>query len=323
MPRAARSIEDTLAGLSPLALTLALKLAEMIRDSRLPAGSHLREEPLALSFEVSRSPVRDALKALAALGVVVHRPNRGFFAEPAAGAIDALLKRRPQGDEARIYRAIAARRLANDLPEAFTEADLGRLFDLSRAEVSRVTDRMAREGWIEPRPGYGWSFVPVLTTPDAFAHSYRFRLTIEPAALLEPSFAIDREAFAACRREQEMLVAGGMRDIDPVQLFGFGSTFHEMLMRCSGNVFFVDAIERVNRLRRLLEYQAMVEPRQFVPQARQHLEILDAVEAGDRVGAANLLRVHLDQVREVKLQVLGRAAKPRAANGARTLHLHF
>ncbi len=276
----------------------------MIADGRIPRGAHLREEPLAQQFGVSRSPLREALKILADKQVVVHRTNRGFFAEPAEGAIEAFRSQGGEDVEDRIYRTIAHQRLSGVLSESFNEADLARRFGLSRAQASRITGRMAREGWIEPRPGYGWSFAPVLTTPTAFADSYRFRLALEPAGLLEPTFRIDKPVFDRCRAQQEALISGEMKNIDPVALFGFGSAFHEMLMRCSGNSFFLDAVQRVNRLRRLLEYEAMVEPRQFVPQAREHLEILDQLEAGDRPRAARLLATHLDRVREVKLGVL-------------------
>src|SRR5690606_33649522 len=134
--------------------------------------------------------------------------------------------------------SIAEKRLSGEMPQHFTEADLSRLLGLSRAQASRVTARMAQEGWIEPRPGYGWTFVPVLTTPGDFAGSYRFRLAVEPAALLEPTFVVDQEAFDRCRREQEMLIASDMRGVDPVELFRLGSSFHETLVRCSGNPFF-------------------------------------------------------------------------------------
>ena len=61
-------------------------------------------------------------------------------------------------DDGLVYREIAAQRLDGKLAEMFSEADLGRQFDLSRAEVMRVVDRMAQEGWIERRPMVGGSF---------------------------------------------------------------------------------------------------------------------------------------------------------------------
>src|ERR1700759_3197083 len=241
---------------SPLTAQIALRILEMVQTGQTPAGSHLREGVIADEFQVSRSPVREALQELAQLGVVSHHPNRGSFVSAASRtALERARKRLTQDDDGLVYREIAARRLDGKLAEMFSEADLGRQFGLSRAEVGRVVDRMAQEGWIERRPGYGWAFVPILTTVASFDLSYRFRRTIEPAALLEPTFSPDREAFSRCRVEQRALLAGKFEGTAAVGLFRFESRFHEMLAKCSGNPLFYDAIQRVNRLRRLLEYR--------------------------------------------------------------------
>jgi len=51
--------------------------AEIIRREVLP-GTHLDEVSLAARFGVSRSPVRDALRQLAATRLVAYAPHRGF-----------------------------------------------------------------------------------------------------------------------------------------------------------------------------------------------------------------------------------------------------
>src|SRR5256885_8984978 len=48
--------------------------------------------------------------------------------------------------------------------------------------------RISQEGWIERKPGYGWTFAAMLTTPDSLLQSYRLRMALEPAALLEPGY---------------------------------------------------------------------------------------------------------------------------------------
>jgi DNA-binding GntR family transcriptional regulator len=56
---------------------VAGRLRAMIADGRLPQGEHLREMPLADAFSVSRTTVRDAIRALAAEGLVTHEFHRG------------------------------------------------------------------------------------------------------------------------------------------------------------------------------------------------------------------------------------------------------
>jgi len=62
-----------------LAATIAENVREMIVRGTLSPLVHLGQEELAQRFGVSRIPVREALKLLAAEGVIVHDPNRGFF----------------------------------------------------------------------------------------------------------------------------------------------------------------------------------------------------------------------------------------------------
>jgi DNA-binding GntR family transcriptional regulator len=56
---------------------LALALEEAIVSGEIPPGSVLRQEHLSEQFRVSRTPVREALRRLAALGLVSFEPNRG------------------------------------------------------------------------------------------------------------------------------------------------------------------------------------------------------------------------------------------------------
>ncbi len=60
-----------------LAETLRRQLADDILDGRLLPGVRLDEQELAARFGVSRTPVREAFKLLAATGLVQVRPNKG------------------------------------------------------------------------------------------------------------------------------------------------------------------------------------------------------------------------------------------------------
>lgn len=53
------------------------RLRDMILDGDLPAGDRVAEKRLCEILGVSRTPLREALKVLAAEGLVTLRPNRG------------------------------------------------------------------------------------------------------------------------------------------------------------------------------------------------------------------------------------------------------
>jgi DNA-binding GntR family transcriptional regulator len=56
---------------------IALKIEADIASGAIPAGAVLRQGRLAEQFGVSRTPIREALRLLAAEGIVAFSPNRG------------------------------------------------------------------------------------------------------------------------------------------------------------------------------------------------------------------------------------------------------
>ena len=64
-------------GASTKADDIAIALEEAIVSGELEPGTVLRQEQLSEQFAVSRTPVREALRRLAALGLVSFEPNRG------------------------------------------------------------------------------------------------------------------------------------------------------------------------------------------------------------------------------------------------------
>src|SRR5256886_12817573 len=56
---------------------IALVIEEAIVSGELEPGTVLRQEQLSEQFNVSRTPIREALRRLAALGLVSFVPNRG------------------------------------------------------------------------------------------------------------------------------------------------------------------------------------------------------------------------------------------------------
>jgi DNA-binding GntR family transcriptional regulator len=57
---------------------IALLIEQAIVSGELEPGSVLRQEQLSAQYSVSRTPVREALRRLAALGLVSFEANRGF-----------------------------------------------------------------------------------------------------------------------------------------------------------------------------------------------------------------------------------------------------
>ncbi|MCW5605790.1 MAG: GntR family transcriptional regulator [Burkholderiales bacterium] len=298
---------------SRLSARLALRVVEHLRRSNLSAGSHLTEQYLADAFNVSRTPVRRALSVLADMGVVAQEPRRGCFLKkiPAALPRSALAETVDSAEER--YLRIADDRLAGKLDDHVTETALMHRYGMPRRELQRILHRIEKEGWIERKPGHGWMFAALPDTVEGHAQSYRFRMMFEPAALLEPGFRVVRPELERIRRDQQMLLDGGVHRLPRSRLFEMGSDFHETLMGFSGNRFVVDAIRRVNGMRRLLEYRAKCDRGRFMEQCREHLRLLDLLEHGSREDAARYLRRHLDVARVKKTERGARTTRDRTA----------
>lgn len=275
---------------------VAARIVEHIGAEQLAPGTHMSAQHLADRLDVSRSPVTQALRLLSDKGVVVHEPNRGFFltgarpssAEAIGLADDDALKA--------VYFRIAEDRLRGDLDDQVSESHLRDRYGLTRGELTTLLNRISREGWAERRRGYGWTFSPVLTTPEALDQTYRLRMALEPKALLEPSFRLPRGVADRWRAVEERLLAGEIDTLSADALHEKGVSFHETLAAASGNPFFLDALRRVNRVRRLLSYRSMLDRSRYYSQAEQHLGILDLLLRGRNEEAAEAMHRHLESV---------------------------
>ncbi|CAB3691382.1 MULTISPECIES: GntR family transcriptional regulator [Achromobacter] len=275
----------------------ASKILELIRQDRLTGGAHLSAQKLADRLRLSRSPVNDALGLLERHGIVARKPNRGYFLqldhEVLARTCADLAP--PAADDVvtQSYFRLADELLRGALPMQCSEALLRARYALTQAQTQALLARVAQEGWAQRRPGYGWEFSSMMTTPDSLLQSYRLRLALEPAALLEPTYRIDKAVLARCRAAERHLLDGGIDSDSADQLHERGVRFHESLVEASGNPFFIDTIKRVNRVRRLLSYRSMQDRSRYRQHCEQHLEILDLLERERNEEASQALARHL------------------------------
>ena len=105
-------------------------LRSAILEGRIPPGTPLRQEALAAAFDVSRMPVREALRQLEAQALLEFTPHKG--------AVVAELSAQDQADTYLIRRALEPVAFAQSIPH-LTRADLDRAEDLI-ADMDREPD---------------------------------------------------------------------------------------------------------------------------------------------------------------------------------------
>lgn len=287
---------------SSLTPQLSGNIIEFVKTNGMRQGQHLPLQMLADTFRVSRAPIMSALRSLEGRGIVRAEPNRGYFLAVDSENLDTLTSdgvKDSDGDEA-IYFRIAEDRFSGKLDERLSENEMMRLYDLPRSRLLKILHRIADEGWIERLPGNGWSFRQTLTSRQSYEDGYAFRAVIEQQAMLLPSFEPDLEGFRRARQLQTELGQGGYETWSRAEIFKANNEFHEMLVACSRNEFFLDAIKRINRLRRLIEYHITIDRSRLPRQTAEHLHILDLVEDGRRNEAAAFLYTHIMGASRIK-----------------------
>lgn len=278
---------------SDLSDKICNRIIREIEAGHLTPGQHVAAQNVADRYGVSRTPIREALNSLCEQGLLIREPNRGFFVSQNIPTSLSQNLKSFQASDREAYHLLAGDWLTNSIPEEVTEQFLRDRYNWTKSKVSELLVRAAKEGWAEPKEGYGWRFLPVAKTPEAFDEIYRFRLTIEPAAMLEPSFNIDRRVLGEQRGIQERMLEMDTSALPDQTLLENGSLFHEEIIKLSGNPFFLMALQQVNRMRRLMEYRAEINVERLIEQCTEHLEIIELLEKGKVVDASYLMRQHL------------------------------
>lgn len=298
--------DPSVPGPTALHLALADRISRLIHEQELGSGSRLNENRLAEQLGVSRTPVRAALAHLASQGFVERKPNRGVELvavpplPPAAARDDAQ-------DEAVLLR-IARDRHHGHLPDYVSEKELMDRYQLGRPALRQALERLADLGVVERKLGYGWRFAADVLDRAARQESYRFRMVLEPAAIREPGFALPPGWAARMRERHEAFFRGPWDESLSIAFFEMNAAFHEGLAAASGNRYFLAAIQRQNRLRRLSNYDWRHGRERVEVNCREHLEMLDRLEAGDTELAALLMQRHLDVASKLRSGAQDQAA---------------
>ena len=286
--------------LTQLQARVAKDIVSITRRDQMKQGDHLNESLLADRIGTSRSPVNVALRHLAELGLVLQDPNRGYFLQKDADETFSVAEELFEKSDEPLYLKISQDRLSRQLADEMTEADLMTRYGVSRNTLRKVLSRIQQEGWIERQVGQGWRFLPMIDSVEAYEESYLFRTALEPTALLAATFCMNQGEFEELKKRQLFIAEGGYESMTAIELFEANSEFHETLAKWSGNRFFAQSVRRMDQLRRLVEYSQARNRKPRKQQALEHLAILDAIAHHDFLGAAALLREHLNNARRAK-----------------------
>lgn len=287
---------------------LAERIVGWLRQRDLKPGDHVPERLATEAFHVSRTPVRAALALLTERGLLERRDQRGYFvAQSLENADRAVAVETP---ESALHDAILRDRFSKRLDAEVTAAHLARRYRASRAMVLRVLGRLQKDGVVERALGQRWVFLPALDSLRSQEDSHRFRLILEPAAFLQPGFALDARRTRDLKAALSELARQDARHFDLKRAIETDIAFHEAIADACNNRFLADAMRQQSRLRRFATTSMQVPPARLIESCREHLAILEAAEAGEFARAADLMREHLAASLRARPGFVNRGAPP-------------
>jgi len=220
-----------------------------------------------------------------------RRAAKASVAEPSLGA-SRRGRRVPGADEIveRILRAILEHRLPPGTK--LGEERLAVIFGVSRTQIRMVLSRLAHDRIVTPVANRG-AFVSSPSVADA-REVFEARRLIEPALASRLAAQVTAEQVARLRRhvaqEEAARVAKDRRAM--VRLTG---EFHLMLAEMAGNSVLARTLLELESLTSLILilYDS---PQAAACPYGEHLDLIDAIEAGDGERAARRMRTHLNHV---------------------------
>jgi DNA-binding GntR family transcriptional regulator len=193
-----------------------------------------------------------------------------------------------------VYDALIDLIVGGELPpgQHMVETDLARQLGVSRQPIREALHRMEAEGWVDLRPSQG-AFVHVPT--DAEVDNL-----LDVRALLEAETA----RLAAGRATPEQLarlrqlcregqVAAEADDFGTA--VAANNLFHAEIAVIGGNAVLGELADIVGR--RVQWYYRLVAPARSQGSWTEHIELIDAIEAGDADRCAALARKHTERTR--------------------------
>ena len=216
-------------------LDLAQRILDVARQRGFGPGAHLPEQQIASLCNVSRTPVRAALRLLTDQGVVRWEAETGYRLAVDLAAQVAVATELPVTEEDELAEAILRDRSARRLDQTVTVGGLMRRYDAERKTVLKALQRLTEENLLDRAPGQSWLFRRAPDDPEAQGESYEFRLLLEPAAILAPGFRLDGARAVALRQRMEALLSLPDADFDIRAFQAIDAEFHTMIAGGAAN----------------------------------------------------------------------------------------
>jgi len=296
-------------------LALAQNVLAYIQERGMRRGDHLPEQLFSEHCGVSRTPIRSAFKILFENDILTWREEEGYFLNvDDASVLSQTLHRLGEGEQSLAQR-ILADRSQRRIDDVQSVSSLARRYNVSRHSVLNSLKILSQDGIVNQLPGRSWAFHPLLDTQGAVEQSLRFRMALEPQAILEPGFNFDRKKGGVIRRRMQELLQRGDGEINANVFLNLDTDFHSFVGECSANRFLRSALTTHQRLRHATQRNFSIPEFRLRQSLEEHIEILDSLQTGQLELAADLMLIHLRRSHSVRPDALNRGGPPMMHGG--------
>ncbi|MQY12820.1 HTH-type transcriptional regulator McbR [Streptomyces sp. RB5] len=169
-------------------------------------------------------------------------------------------------------------------------------FGISATPVREAMLDLAGEGLVEPVRNKGFR---VTAVSDRDLDQYtEIRALIEIPTVVRITRTAARADLEALRPVAEEIVRAA-HDHDLIGYLESDRRFHLSLLALAGNDHLVQTVGDLRNRSRLYGLKALDASGELLPSAREHLELLDLMTAGDEAGAQVCMTRHLGHVRSL------------------------
>ncbi|WP_051471644.1 GntR family transcriptional regulator [Patulibacter minatonensis] len=209
----------------------------------------------------------------------------------------------------RVYEALRDELLRGARPagERLVEQRLAEQYETSRTPVREALRRLEGDGHLVRDPSGGLR--PRVPDVRSMQELYDVRLALEDLVVRRATTAGDPAVLARLRGEWEALRDERTADpsVPPTSFVGADEAFHAGVAEAGGNRQAQRFLAEITARIHVLRVQGFTTEERVDTTIAEHLEILDAIDAGDPDVAAAFMRSHIQRYGRVVRQQVGEA----------------
>lgn len=186
--------------------------------------------------------------------------------------------------------------------EIVTERRLAEKLSMSRTPIRDALLILEGEGLLIRQGSRGLQIKQIRI--EEYMDMLQIRLLLEPPIARMTAGKFPAENIRALRSNLNELLQSTGSETDREQVRGVDEDLHGGLAQASGNPQLAQIIQNLRRQTQIFDLRAM--PERLEETCREHLRLLDAIEAGDGAEAERAMADHLERVRDSIIAKLSR-----------------